>query len=348
MVDPSTPLPADRQRRLERLLARGPQRPTELSGRSWWRAFVRTVQEFLGDDLTDRAAALTYYSVQSIFPGLLVLVSLLGFFGGGVTQDVLDNLQQLTPGPFRDFLTTAIGNLQRDQGIASVLAIVGLVIAFWSASAYIGAFMRAANKIYDVPEGRPVWKTYPIRIAVTLITGVLLVVSLLTVVLTGRLAEWVGNLLNIGQAAVDVWDYAKWPVLLIVIAMLFDLLYWAAPNARQGGWKWITPGTILAIVVWLAVSAGFAFYVSSFASYNKTYGAVGAIIVFLIWLWLSNVALLLGAEFDAELARRRAIEAGLPPDAEPYLPMRQAPRGAVDKDAPESQPEPTDREATSP
>ncbi|GAA1819919.1 YihY/virulence factor BrkB family protein [Luedemannella flava] len=333
--EPSPPLRA-RQRMLARLLAHGPSRPGELSWRSWWHALRRTVLEFLNDDLTDRAAALTYYGIQSIFPGMLVLVSLLGLIGGGTTQEVLDNIEDMTPGPLREFLTTGIAGLRRDQGVAGVLAIVGVVVAFWSASSYIAAFMRAANAIYDVPEGRPLWKTLPIRIAITALTGVLLAASALTVIFTGKLAHWTGDLLGLSPGTVEIFDVIKWPILVLAVALLFDLLYWAAPNARQGGWRWITPGMILAVIVFVAVSAGFAFYVGQFSNYNKTYGTVGAVIVFLIWLWLSNVALLLGAEFDAELHRRRAIEAGLPADAEPYMLLRQTPGGRDAKAADEA------------
>ena len=324
-----------RQRMLARLLAGGPSRPGQLTRRSWWHALRRTLLEFWNDNLTDRAAALTYYGIQSIFPGMLVLISALGLLGRGTTREVLGNIEDMAPGPLREFLTTGLASLQQNHGTAGVLAIVGLLVAFWSASSYIAAFMRAANAIYDVPEGRPIWKTLPIRIAITAVTGVLLATSALTVIFTGRLAEWAGRMLGLSASTIAAFDVVKWPLLVIAVALLFDLLYWATPNARQGGWRWITPGMVLAVVVWAAVSAGFAFYVGHFASYNRTYGTVGAVIIFLFWLWLSNVALLLGAEFDAELHRRRAIEAGLPADAEPYVLLRQTPGPAEEKAAAE-------------
>jgi len=199
---------------------------------------------------------------------------------------------------------------------------VGVLGALWSASGYIGAFMRAANAIYDVPEGRPVWMTLPIRLGITILTGVLLVVTALAVVLTGGLAQALGRLLHLGHTAVLVWDIAKWPVILIIISLLFAILYWASPNARHGGFRWISPGGVLAVVIWLAASAGFALYVVNFGNYNKTYGSLAAVIVFLVWLWISNIAILLGAEFDAELQRGRAIAAGHPADEEPYVELR--------------------------
>jgi membrane protein len=301
---------------------RQPDSPTDLSRRSWWSVLKRTGKQFQEDNLSDWAAALTYYAILSIFPGLLVLVSGLGLFGRSTVQSMVDNIGQLTPGAARQILTDAVNNLQHAKGAAGVLAIVGLVGALWSASGYIAAFVRAANAIFDVPEGRPIWKTLPLRLGLTLVTGVLLAITVLAVVFTGRFAEQIGKVFGIGSVAVTVWDVAKWPVLVLAIGLLFALLYWASPNARPGGFKWITPGSALAVFVWLVVSGGFAFYVANFGSYNKVYGTLGTVIIFLVWLWLSNLAVLLGVEFDAELARQRAIEGGQPPDAEPYLPLR--------------------------
>jgi membrane protein len=303
--------------------AQGPPTPTALGRRSWFGILKRTVKEFSDDNLTDWAAALTYYGVLSLFPGLLVLISALRLTGGNTTQRVLDTVTGMAPGPTRDVLRASVRDLQNgQQSTAGILAIIGLVGALWSASGYVGAFMRASNVIYDVPEGRPVWKTLPIRIAVTIITGVILAVAALAVVFTGGLASQAGKLLHIGPTAVLVWDVAKWPVIIIMISLLFAILYWASPNAHHGGFRWITPGGLLAVLVWLLASAGFAFYVANFGSYNKTYGSLAAVIIFLVWLWISNLAILLGAEFDAEMQRGRAIAAGHPADAEPYLDLR--------------------------
>jgi membrane protein len=312
--------------RLIRLLSRGPRRPSELPARAWLGVFKRMVTEFIDDDLNDRAASLAYYGVMSIFPGLLVFIALLGFLGKSTTEEVLLNLQTLTPGPAREMITTGIINIQKSQGAAGALAIVGVAVAFWSATGYIGSFMRAANTIYDVPEARPFWKTVPIQLMVTAITGIFLAASALAVLFTGRFAQQAGRALGFEQATVRVFDIAKWPVLIVGVGLLIALLYWVAPNARQGGFRWITPGSLLAMFLWVAVSAGFAFYVARFASYNQTYGALGGVLIFLLWLWLTNVAILLGAEFDAELGRARAIAAGLPQEAEPYLPLRDVPR----------------------
>ncbi|MFC8296890.1 YihY/virulence factor BrkB family protein [Micromonospora orduensis] len=301
----------------------GPDSPTDLPGSGWKAALRRTVTEFQDDSLTDWAAALTYYGVLSIFPGLLVLISILGLLGESATNGVRDTVNQAVPNDsIQQIINDAISTAQDNGGLASVAAIIGVVAAFWSASGYIGAFMRASNTIYDVPEGRPIWKTLPIRLGVTAVIGVLLLASAVIVVFTGRLAEAVGDVVGLGSTAVTVWDIAKWPVLLILVSLMFALLYWASPNARHGGFRWVSPGGVLAVVIWLVISALFAFYVSNFGSYNKTYGALAGVIIFLIWLWLSNIAILLGAEFDAELERSRAISAGHSVDDEPYVELR--------------------------
>jgi len=281
----------------------------------------RTVREFQVDNLKDWAAALTYYSVLSIFPALLVLISLLDLAGPGTIERLLDNLGQVAPGSVNQILEGAINNLRQTRGSAGVLALAGLAVALWSASNYIAAFMRASNAIYDVPEGRPVWKTLPIRIAVTVVVMVLLAVSAVAVVATGGLADRIGRLLGLGSAVVTAWDLAKWPVLLLLVSFMFALLYWASPNAKQG-FRWVTPGGILAVVVWVVASVAFAIYVANFGSYNKTYGSLASVIIFLVWLWLSNTAILLGAELNAELERSRAIAAGHPADEEPYMELR--------------------------
>ncbi len=282
----------------------------------------RTLQEFQEDNLTDWAAALTYYGILSIFPALLVFVSLLGLAGSSATQPLIDNVGTVAPGPAKQIFTSAIQNLQKSGGAAGVLFFVGLAGALWSASGYVAAFMRASNAIYDVEEGRPIWKTLPVRVGVTLVLLVLLTISAIAVVLSGGLAKQAGTLLGLGGTAVTVWNIAKWPVLVVVVSFMLALLYWAAPNVKQPGFRWISPGGLLAVLLWIVASAAFAFYVANFGSYNKTYGAIGGIIVFLTWLWITNIAVLLGAEFNAELQRGRQIDAGHPPDEEPFLEPR--------------------------
>ncbi|WP_433221338.1 YihY/virulence factor BrkB family protein [Dactylosporangium sp. CS-047395] len=309
-----------------------PKRPTALEGpdelsalpkQSYVQILKRTVKEFTDDNITVWAAALTYYGVLSIFPGLLLMVTVLRLFGKDTVQRVIDNVGGVVPGSTSTLLGDAARNLQDgQQSTAGILAVVSIATALWSASGYIGAFMQASNAIYDVPEGRPIWKTLPIRLGVTLATGVLLTIAAVLVVFTGPVAEQAGKALGIGGAAVTAWSIAKWPVLVVIVSLLFALLYWASPNAKHGGFRWVSPGSLLAVLLWLIASVGFGFYVGNFGSYNKIYGSLATVIVFLIWLWISNIAILLGAEFDAELQRSRAIQAGHPEAEEPYVQLR--------------------------
>jgi membrane protein len=298
-----------------------PGGPTDLKGRSWFGVLKRTIAEFRADNLTDWAAALTYYGIQALFPALLVLVSIVGLVGADTAQSLIDNIASSAPGSAKTIITNAIHDLQNNKGSAGLLFVVGILGALWSASAYVGAFSRASNAIYEVGEGRPFWKLRPQQILITLVMVVLLAASAIAVVVTGGLADQVGKLLGVGSTAVTVWDIAKWPVLVVLVSIMIAVLYWASPNVKQPGFRWISPGSILAVAVWIVASAAFAFYVANFGSYNKTYGSLGGVIIFLVWLWLSNVAILLGAEFDAELTRGREIEAGRG-GGDPILPPR--------------------------
>jgi membrane protein len=305
-----------------------PSTLTRLPRRSWRGVFKRTFREFKADNLTDWAAALTYYGVLAIFPAVIALISIVGLVGHSATQPLIDNLGKLAPGTAQQVFTSAIKGLQKSRGSAGVLFVVGILGALWSASGYVGAFMRASNAIYDIDEGRPFWLTAPVRVGVTLVMTVLLAAAALAVVITGGLAGQVGKLLGVGGSAVTVWDIAKWPVLLLVVAMMFSILYFASPNVKQPGFHWLTPGGLFAVVVWVIVSGLFALYVAGFSSYNKTYGALAGVIIFLVWLWLTNVAILLGAELNAELERARRIEGGHPADEEPFVEPRRAPKPA--------------------
>ncbi|MFC8447484.1 YihY/virulence factor BrkB family protein [Kitasatospora sp. NPDC057223] len=299
-----------------------PNTPGDMPRRSWRTVLRSTGREFLEDELPDRAAALTYYGVLAIFPALLVLVSVLGVVGSSATDAVLDNAGKLAPGAARDILRNAVVQLQNNGSTSTVLMVVGLAAALWSASGYVGAFIRSSNAVYDIREGRPVWKTTPLRVGLTLLLMLMLAASAVIVVFTGPLADRVGRALGAGGTALTVWSIAKWPVLVLLVSLMIALLYWAAPNVRDRGFRWISPGSLLAVVLWMAASAGFALYVANFSSYNKTYGTLAGVIVFLVWLWISNLAILLGLEFDAELSRERATQGGLPAGEEPYVQPR--------------------------
>ncbi|AGZ39928.1 YihY/virulence factor BrkB family protein [Actinoplanes friuliensis] len=299
----------------------GPESPAKLKGKGIMGALKRTFKQFSEDNVTDWAAALTYYGVLSIFPGVLVLVSILGMLSDNGQETVQQTVSEIAPSQIQTLLDQVLTQVS-DPGTAGLAAIVGILAAFWSASGYIGAFMRASNAIYDVPEGRPIWKTLPIRLGVTAVIGLMLIVSVFIVVFTGDLAQAVGDTIGLGSAAVTTWSIAKWPVLVIIVSLMFAILYWASPNAKTGGFRWVSPGGIFAVVLWLIASGAFALYLASFANYNKTYGTLGGVIAFLVWLWISNIAIMIGAELDAELERGRAIAAGHDPTDEPFLQLR--------------------------
>lgn len=311
--------------RSERGVANAPEKPSRLPRGAWRDVLKRTVAEFREDNVTDWAAALTYYGVLSVFPALIALVSILGLVGRSATDPLLTNLGSFAPGPAHEILENALHGLTASRGGAGILFIVGLAGAVWSASGYIGAFVRASNSIWDVEEGRPIWKTIPLRLVITIVMLVLLTATAVAVTVTGPLADKVGKLLGVGGVAVTVWDIAKWPVLILVVSLMFSILYYAAPNVRQPGFRWVTPGGIVAVVAWMIVSGLFGLYVANFGSYNKTYGSLGAVIIFLVWLWLTNIAILFGAELNAETERGRQIEVGQPPEREPFLPPRDRP-----------------------
>jgi membrane protein len=274
----------------------------------------RTLQEFSEDNLSDWAAALTYYGLLSLFPALIALVSILGIFGDPVTttRTITDVVTQIGPDTAADTFSGPIESITSNRGAAGVLFFVGLAVALWSASGYIGAFMRASNVVYETPEGRPFWKLRPLQVLVTLVMILLLALVALAIVLTGPVVEAVAEPLGIGTTATTVWDIAKWPVLVGVVVCMFALLFYAAPNARVGGIKRVLPGVVVGLAVWVVASVAFALYVANFGSYDKTYGTLGGVIVLLVWMWLTNVALLLGLELNAELERNRELRAGVP------------------------------------
>jgi membrane protein len=274
----------------------------------------RTFTEFREDNLADSAAALTYYGILAIFPALIALISIVGLIGNPRTiiNDAAKVVSSIGPASAVNTFKGPIDGLAAAKSSAGILFIVGIAGALWSASGYVGAFMRASNTMYEVQEGRSIVKLRPLQMLLTLALVVLQVIVLAALVLTGPLARAVGDAVGLGSAAITAWDIAKWPVLIVLVILMFAVLYYFSPNARLGGFKRVLPGAALALVVWLIASAAFAFYVANFGSYNKTYGALGGVVVFLVWLWITNVALLLGAEFNAESERSRELEDGSP------------------------------------
>jgi membrane protein len=278
-----------------------------------WPLVKRTVSEFREDGLTDWAAALTYYGLLSLFPALIALVSLIGIFADPepATETITEIVAGIGPESAADTFSGPIESITSDRGTAGLLFFVGLVAALWSASGYVGAFSRAANSIYETDEGRPFWKLRPMQLAITLLVVVLLALVLVALVLTGPIVDAVAGPLGIGDEAVSVWNVAKWPALLTAVMAVFAVLYYLLPNVKLRGFKWITPGSVVGVLVWLAASAAFALYASNFGSYDKTYGTLGGVIAIMVWMWISNLAILFGAELNAEVERGKQFEEGV-------------------------------------
>ncbi|MBJ7357898.1 YihY/virulence factor BrkB family protein [Nocardioides sp.] len=297
--------------------------PTDLDKRSWSYVVRKTLREFSDDQCTDLAAALTYYAVLALFPAALALTSLLGLVGQGTeaVDEVLGILETVGAGGVVDAVGPTLRELSRSQG-AGLALVLGLAGALWSASGYVGAFGRAMNRIYEIREGRPVWKLRPAMLLLTAVLVLLVATTLAGLVVTGPVAEAVGDSVGLGSTAVTVFAIAKWPVLLAIVVLVVALLYYFTPNVKQPRFRWMSPGAVLAIVAWAVASAAFGFYVANFSSYNKTYGALAGVIVFLLWLWLTNLALLFGAELDAELERGRELQSGLAAEETIQLPPR--------------------------
>ncbi|MGX6510937.1 YihY/virulence factor BrkB family protein [Rhodococcus sp. SJ-2] len=302
---------------------RKPDSPTDLAKPSWKYVLRRTVGEFGRDQCTDLAAALTYYAVLSLFPALLVLVSLLGVFGQGqnTVDTVLQMIEDVGPSSAVDTLRGPIEQLVQAP-TAGFALIIGLLGALWSASGYVGAFGRAMNRIYEIEEGRPVWKLRPLMLLVTALALVAAGATALMLVVSGPVARAIGEAVGLGDTAVTVWNIVKWPVMLALVVVIVAVLYYATPNVAQPKFRWVSLGSLIAIVVWILASVVFALYVSNFGSYNKTYGSLAGAVVFLLWLWITNLALLFGAEFDAELERGRQLQAGIEAEESLQLPER--------------------------
>jgi membrane protein len=308
---------------------KAPEGPSELQARGWGAVLKRTVKEFKDDDLTDWAAALTYYTVLSIFPAMIALVSILGLAGQNpqTTNALLDIIDQIGPSSAVDTFKGPIESLITNKSGAGVALVIGLAVALWSASSYVGAFMRASNAIYEREEGRPFWKLRPVQLVVTLVMVVLLALVGIAVVVTGPLASAIADPIGLGDTAVTVWNIAKWPVLLGVVMLMLAILYYWTPNVKPPKFKWITPGSVVAVVIWIIASAAFAVYVANFGSYSKTYGSLAGVVIGLIWLWISNIAVLFGQELNAELERERELEAG---DHRAHHEIQLEPRDAPD------------------
>ncbi len=274
----------------------------------------RTASEFIEDNLSDWAAALTYYGLLALFPALIAMVSLIGLVGDpqSTTASLTEIVTEIGPASAAETFSEPIESLASNQSAAGFAFVLGLLVALWSASGYVGAFIRASNIIFETPEGRPFWKLRPLQLLVTLAMVILMAILALGLVLTGPVVDAVAGPIGLSDTAVDIWSIAKWPAMAAIFILMVDVLYYASPNVKQRGFRWVTPGALVAILGWAVASAGFAFYVANFGSYDKTYGTLGGLISLLIWFWISNLAILFGHQLNAERERSAEIEEGRP------------------------------------
>lgn len=303
-----------------------PRRFGDLPDGAARRIAKRTFDQYRADGVTNLAAALTYHSVLSLFPGLIALVALLGLLGQypQTFNAVLNIVSGLAPSSTVQTVSVPLRQIITHKGGAGALLSLGLAGAIWAASGYVGTFSWAANVLWEAKRGRSWYRQWPFNVAVTLVALVLITAVLLALVLTGPVANSVGRQIGVGSTGLTIWSIAKWPAIVVVVTFMISGLYYVAPNVRPPSWRWLTPGAMFAVIAWGVTSLGFAFYLANFGSYNKVYGTLGAVITFLIWVWLSNVAALLGIELDAEIERERQLAAHEPGAAERIqLPLRQ-------------------------
>ncbi|WP_435203148.1 YihY/virulence factor BrkB family protein [Janibacter sp. GS2] len=300
-----------------------PEGPSKVGGPGWKYTGRKAFREFLDDQCTDLAAALTYYSVLAVFPALIAIFSLLGVVGQSQTtiDAVMPVLKQVLGSSGSQTLEPVVTSLATSPG-AGLALILGLATALWSASGYVTAFSRAMNRVYEIGEGRPIWKLRPIMLLITLVMVLLVVLVALMLVLSGPAAQAVGDLIGLGSTALAVWSIAKWPVVLILVMLIVAILYYTTPNVKQPKFRWISVGAVIAILVWVLISIAFGLYIANFSSYGSTYGSFAGVIIFLLWLWITNLALLFGAEVDAELERSRELIAGIGAERDIQLPVR--------------------------
>lgn len=304
-----------------------PDSPAEVEKRSWKFVVRRTLRAFGTDGCPDLAAGLTFYAILALVPAVMVSFSLISLLGRGeeTARVVLDVVRALVPNapaaPVRDVIAQIA-----EARLSGVVLVFGIGLALWAVARYVAALGRGMNRIYRVEEGRPAWKLKlgQLLVALVVIVCIAAVATLITV--SGDVAEALGNAFGLGDMTLLVWRIARWPLLAAVVIFVLAFLYYFAPNVKLARFRWMSLGAAVALTVLLLASLAFGLYVSNFADYDRLYGAFGGIIVFALWLWIANIAILVGAEFDVELERVRELQAGIPAETQVQVPLRDASR----------------------
>jgi len=276
------------------------------------RLLKRTGREFLEDHMTDWAAALTYYGLLSLFPALIALASIVGLFADpeATSRTLAEIVGNLGPETATDTFAGPVRSITAHRTASGLTLAFGFGLSVWAASSYVGAFIRASNVIWETPEGRPFWKLRPLQLGITLASILILALLVLGLVLTGPVVDAVAGPLGIGSTVQAAWNVVKWPVMVLLVLLVLGMLYHLAPNVRPRGREWISPGAVTALLIWMLASAAFTLYVGNFGSYDKTYGTLGGVVSLLVWMWITNLAVLFGAELNSEIERHRELAEG--------------------------------------
>ncbi|WP_431797300.1 YihY/virulence factor BrkB family protein [Microbacterium kunmingense] len=300
-----------------------PSWPTDLRPETWRYLLRRTFVEFIRDDGVDAAGSLTFFGVLAIFPAGLAIMAVIGIVGDSddVRERLLSLLGQVAPGPVIDTADAVLANVTGSSG-ADVTLILSVAVALWSSSIYVTAFGRCVNRIYGVAEGRPYWKRKLLQLGLTVVLLTAVIVMIAIVMLSGPTLRFIGDLLGIREAALDVWDIVRWPVFAVALVAVIVILFRGTGNVRPPRFRWLALGALFAMLLMGAASIGFGFYAANFARYNETFGTFAGVTVFLIWLFLVNAALLLGVELNAEVERGRELQAGIPAEGGIQVPVR--------------------------
>lgn len=286
-------------------------RLSQLTPATWWGVLVRSVRGFRRDRCLDFAASLTYWSLLAMFPALVMVVALVGLVATGqaAVDAIVETVAELAPAQAAGAIETRIREVTEQRSGTGALLSVGAIGALWTASAYLRSFTRAANAVHEVVESRPAYRLVPLQLALTVLGLLIASVVVAALVVSGPVARAVGSAIGAGDLAVATWEVVKWPVLLVLALVLLSLLFWVAPDVPRPRLRWLAVGGLATVVIAAVASAGFGIYVANLGTYDVTYGALGAVIVFLVWLFLVNCAVLLGVEINAELQRGRRLQA---------------------------------------
>ncbi len=301
---------------------RAPASPLQLSWREWLDVFKRAGRQFMADDCIGLAQQVAYSSLLAFLPTVILLIGLLGLFGAGAFESLERFVGSVAPGEVIDMIELAKKDAAQNKAGSAIAFVVGVFGALWAASGAMGAIINAVNRAYDRIETRPFWKGRLIAAVLVVATGLVTAGMFLLIVFGGSLGDAIVRRTGLGDSFKLFWSVARWPIAFAAVLLFFSLVYHLAPNLERRSWRWLTPGSVVGSLLWLALSGLFALYTSFASSYDRTYGSIAGAIVLLLWLNYSAWAILFGAELNAELDRQASIHAAGGPQAGLVRPVR--------------------------